>query len=329
MVGLVAGTPLTESDVIAGDQAEFRGLESDLQRSQQQLRLKFAKLRYDLLETRTDKMLDQRAVEAEAKARGLSSKEILSGIPAGRPVTDAEAQAFYDAHRGRLSQPFDQVALQIRIYLAKQHAEAAARSFFDSLRAKHDIISTLAPYTLSVAASGPSRGPNDALVTIVEFGDFQCPYCREAESTLRSVLAGYPRQVRLVFRNLPLSQLHPNAEIAARAAICADRQQRFWPMHDAMYSDQKQLDIDGLKLTAARLGLDGERFAACLRDASTDGALAVDAKAADELGISETPFFLVNGQPIDGSIPVEQFRQIIEGELHRLGNSTKRRLASN
>jgi protein-disulfide isomerase len=323
VAGMMGKEPLTVADIIASDETEFHQLQSDYERSQQNLRFKYAKSRYDLLQKQAEKLLDQRALEAEAKARGITTAEVLRAIRPGAPVTDAEAHSFYDAHKERIGAPFEQVALQIRVFMAQQRNDAATRAFYDALRAKHGISSQLAPYTVQVAAIGPSRGPGDAPVTIVEFGDFQCPYCKQAEASLGAILAQYPRQVRLVFRNLPLDQLHPNAEIAAKAAVCADRQGNFWPMHDAMYADQSQLGVEGLNGTAKRLHLDADRFSACLADASSAAAVAADTKAADDLGISGTPFFFINGQPIDGSVPVEQFQQVIDSELRRLQPSDK------
>jgi protein-disulfide isomerase len=329
VVGRVGDETLLESDVTKVAQADFEKLDNEYRRSQQQLRLKFKKERYELLRKQTERLLDEDALAIEAKSRGATTDELIKQMPPSAALTEAEIHAFYDAHKDRISQTFEQISPQIRIYLAKQHAENSAREFYDSLRAKHGIVSLIAPYTMPVQAIGPARGPSDAPVTIVEFGDFQCPFCREAEATLHSVLESYPRQVRLIFRNLPLTQIHPNAGVAARAAVCAEKQRQFWPMHDAMYSDQKLLTLEDLKNTATRLGLNKAQFEGCLKDSATDGALSADAKAADDLGINDTPFFFINGQPLDGSVPLEQFRQIIEGELHRIENSSKRRVASN
>jgi protein-disulfide isomerase len=152
----------------------------------------------------------------------------------------------------------------------------------------------------------------------VEFGDFQCPFCREEEDTLHSLLIAHPDDVRLVFRQMPLQSLHPDAMTAAEAAVCADRQGKFWEMHDAMFSDQTALGVAALKETAKRLGLDTDVFSACMSDAKTTDAIAFDTKAASELAISGTPYFFVNGRPINGSIPKAKFESIIADELHRL-----------
>jgi protein-disulfide isomerase len=123
--------------------------------------------------------------------------------------------------------------------------------------------------------------------------------------------------VRLVFRNLPLVSVHPNALVAAAAGVCADRQGKFWPMHDAMYDDQSALSEPALTETAKRLGLDGERFSSCLADPATRAVLQTDVDAANELNFSSTPSFLINGRPLQGSVAIDRFESIINDELQR------------
>jgi protein-disulfide isomerase len=329
IVGHLADKPLTVGEIVAGDAADFQKLSRDYDREQHRLQLKYTKARYDLLQKRLDKILDERALDEEAKASGTTPEIVLKDFKPDNSVTDVQARAFYDAHKDRLSQPYEQIALQLKVYLAGQHNDAATREFYDALRAKHGISSSLAPYTVDVAAVGPARGRSDAAVTIIEFGDFQCPFCRKAEDSIRSLLERYPQQVRLVFRNLPLTEIHPNAQMAAEAVVCANRQGAFWPMHDALYADQSALGLNGLKATAQRLGLDAEQLTACMAEPATAQAIAADTAAADNLGISGTPFFFINGRPIDGDVPVEQFQEIIDSELHRLGHVTGAPTAKN
>ena len=316
VIGIIGHERITEPDVIASDKSEFDQLQSDFELTRRELELKYAKTRHDLVQRQLDKRLDRAALETEAKARGIATDEVLASLKPAVPTED-EVRALYNAHADRIKQPYEEVASKARQYLANQRNQEATRSFYDDLRAKHGISSLLPPYRMSVTATGPVRGENSAPVTIVEFGDFECPYCKAAESSLRSVMARYPGQVRVVFRNLPLTQIHPNAQIAAEAAICADRQGKFWEMHDAMYDDQSALSLDALKSAAVRLGLNADRFAACLTDGSTSQSLDLDTKAARELGLSGTPYFFVNGRPIDGDVPVEKFENLIQDELRR------------
>jgi protein-disulfide isomerase len=320
VVATIGNEKVVGADVVAQAKDAFRQQQDEYDLELRELQLGFAQSEHDLLQQQLDKLLDRRALEKEAKARGVSTNAVLQDVKV-TAVTDAEIRSFYDANKARTTATYEQLAPQIEQYLASQHNDGAMRTFYDGLRAKYRIRSQLKPYRVAVAPFGPSRGRTDAPITIVEFGDFQCPYCKEAESTLQAILATYPNEVRLVFRELPLTQLHPNAMVSAEAGVCADRQGKFWTMHDAMYNDQNSLDADGLKETAKRIGLDVDAFAACVSDAATTGRIAADVKAAHSLGIGATPYFFVNGRPINGSVPFQKFSSVVDDELHELGSS--------
>jgi protein-disulfide isomerase len=315
VIGTVAGQPITEAAVVAASGDEFARLQRQQTIEQRQLETKFAQSRHELLQQRLDQMLDRDALEAEATARGVSTDQVLAGLKLDVP-TEAEARAFYEANRGRITEPYETVAPKVLQYLTKQRTQSATRRFYDDLRAKHGITANLGPLRIPVAASGPARGNTAAPVTIVEFGDFQCPYCKQAEASLRTIMEHHPQDVRIVFRNLPLARIHPNAQIAAEAGVCANDQGKFWPMHDAMYDDQSRLTAAALRETAQKLGLDSKRFSACLGSDATRDAIAADENAADALGLEGTPYFFINGRPLDGNVPLEQFESVIAEELH-------------
>jgi predicted DsbA family dithiol-disulfide isomerase len=319
VIATVGGERITAADVAAADRADFDRLESDYQLKLRQLHVRQSEARYELLQQHLERSLDARALALEAKARGVKPDAILAAITVP-VVTDDEVREFYEANKARAKDPFETLRPKIAQYLANQHDEDARRSFYDGLRARHGITSLLGPYRVTVAATGPARGKGDAPVTIVEFGDFQCPFCREAEGSLRAVMSKYPGQVRLVFRNLPLANLHPNATAAAVAGVCAEHQGMFWQMHDAMYQDQSALTESALKDTAQRLGLKMDGFSACLADPGTKQELETDREAADELNVTGTPYFFINGRPLNGSVPVERFEAVITDELHRLAS---------
>ncbi len=320
-VGKVGTERITEKDVIAQFPKEFAQQQESQRLKLRQLQLEQAQERYNLLKEEADKLLDKRALELESKATARQVLDIVGDIKVPA-VTDQEVQQFYESHKNRTTQTLDQLKADITQYLANQHNTDAKRRFYDELRAKHHIESGLEPYRLTVDASGPVRGKPDARVTIVEFADFQCPYCREAEDTLKIITGMHPNDVRVVFRQLPLASIHPNALIAARAGVCADQQHLFWPMHDAMYGNQEALGEAGLKETAKRLGLDNEAFASCLAAEDTAKSIFSDVKAADELNVISTPFFFINGRPVKGSVPVDQFETVVAEELQR--NSSNR-----
>jgi protein-disulfide isomerase len=317
VIGTVDGKPVTADEILARHRDVFDDLKNQRDQKLHLLELEYASSYHDLLQKELDDFLDRRALELEAEQRHTTPEKLLADVKAPA-VSDAEAHALYDAHRDQVHQPYEKVESEIRQVLANRHNEATLRSFYDGLRAEHHVEANVPPYRMAVAASGPVRGKPDAPITIVEFGDFQCPFCREAEASLQTVIDKYPNDVRLVFRHMPLADLHPNAVEAARAAICADQQGKFWQMHDAMFKDQGALSADALKTTASHLGLDSQRFSSCLNNAAdTSGVLGADTKAAADLGVDSTPYFFIDGRPLRGTAPPEQFEKIIEDELSR------------
>jgi protein-disulfide isomerase len=149
---------------------------------------------------------------------------------------------------------------------------------------------------------------------MVEFADFECPYCLRAFPTVKQVIAAYGDKVRLVYRNYPLPQ-HPNARPAAEAAQCANDQGKFWPYHDKLFGDPTKLGEADLKKTAAELGLDTERFNTCFDAHIHQSRIEADIKAANAAGMAATPSFFINGRPLIGAPPFEDFKRIIDEEL--------------
>ncbi len=170
-------------------------------------------------------------------------------------------------------------------------------------------------YRVAVAASGTGTRAGLGARHHRRVRGFSMPLLQRAESALRALLEQYPREVRVVFRNLPLAQIHPHAEAAAAAAVCADRQGKFWEMHDAMYarSERPQRRRAQGHGEAARSGPQSS-FRLASPTARPAAALDADLKAAQALGLSGTPYFFINGRPVDGNVPLEEFR-----EHHRRG----------
>ena len=314
VVATVGGEEITAGDVMKQDATAFQKDHDDYELALRQVELRHREAQHELLRQQLEGILDRRALELEAKARGTTPDVVLADlkVPA---VTEAEDREFYESRKALTAQSFEELKPQIDQHLAGEHSAQATRAFYDDLRAKHQIVARLPPYRVTVAAQGPSRGSSKAPITIVEFGDFQCPFCRATESTLSTVLSKHPDQVRVVFRNMPLQSVHPNATIAARAGVCADRQGKFWEMHDAMFANQEALSQAALERTARHLGMKLAAFDACLGDARTIEVVDRDAAAGTELNINSTPFFFINGRPLKGNVPAERFEEIIADEL--------------
>ena len=162
----------------------------------------------------------------------------------------------------------------------------------------------------------PSEGPDDAPIVIVEFSDFECPFCTKWHNeTYLPLLEEYPDQIKLVYRNFPLTSLHPNAYLAAEAAICAGDQDRYWDYHEALFENQYGLSEDALLQYAEELGLEMDSFSTCLIEREYKDFVRADMDYAISIGVQSTPTFYVNGILIVGAQPIQVFRSVIEDEL--------------
>ncbi len=173
-----------------------------------------------------------------------------------------------------------------------------------------------------------TKGPSDAPVTIVEFSDFQCPFCARVVPTLKQVEETYGGRVRLVWKHLPL-RIHKDAVGAALAAEAAGKQGRFWEFHDRLFANQDKLGADDLKQYAQELQLDLVRFEADLASADEKQRIEADVAEADTLGVAGTPGFFINGRFVGGAQPFDTFARIIDEELAKLSVAAPPRPASN
>ena len=318
-VARIDGKPIPYSELAARSldklSLEQRNYDVELKR----LTLSAARARSAEQESELNKLVDERILALEAKARKTTAEALLSAVKAPG-LTDAELHAFYDVRRAEAgNRPFEAVKPQIEEYLRADGLDAARQQYLDTLRQKYRAVLTWEPLREEVEAAGPQRGPADARITIVEFSDFQCPFCRRLAPILKQLQEANPKDVRLVFRNLPVPALHPNAARAAQAGACADAQGKFWQMHDAMYADQNALGDAALKATALRIGLDPQAFNACLE--SAQGAqIKSDQEAGERLGLSGTPSSFVNGRYVNGTMPLFKWQALIDDELQRIAS---------
>jgi protein-disulfide isomerase len=161
------------------------------------------------------------------------------------------------------------------------------------------------------------RGPDDARVTLVEYGDFECPYCGQAEGVIRDLLTSFGDDMRYVWRNLPLQDVHPSAQLAGEAAEAAAAQGRFWEMHDLLLDHQDELSHRDLAAYARDLGLDIERFTDELRRREYAPRVSEDVASADESGVSGTPTFFINGRRHYGAYDVASLTEAVESARRR------------
>ncbi|HEV3457040.1 MAG TPA: thioredoxin domain-containing protein, partial [Thermoanaerobaculia bacterium] len=278
--------------------------------------------RHEITDSQLKKIVQDRLLAAEAASRKVTKDQILAEIKPAE-VSDADAEAFYEKNKAQMPpRPKETLIPQIKTYLQQTGQQEAREKFMQTLEAKYKVDYLFEPLRVDVAAAGfPARGPASAPVTIVEFSDFQCPFCSRVTPTLEQVVSKYGSKVRLVFRQFPLP-MHPNAAKAAEAALCANEQGKFWEMHDAMFKDQAGLAVDGLKTKAAGIaGLNAASFNSCLDSGKETPAVQGDMQAGSKAGVNGTPAMFVNGRFISGAVSTDDLSKVIDDELKRKGAS--------
>ena len=270
---------------------------------------------YDIRSQAILRYLDQQLIEEAAKAANLTPEEYLSQqVDAAGGVSDEEITAYYEENRDRIGgASFEDIKDRIETYLRAQRGTEVA----SNLREQAGAVVLLEPVRLEVDAIGPAKGPDDAAVTIIEFSDFQCPYCQRVVPTIAQIVEKYPTQVRFVFRHLPLHRIHDRAQPAAEAAVCAGNQDKFWDYHDVLFDNNQALSDEDLERYAADMGLEMEVFKRCVSERESQQIVDVDTAAGQSLGLTGTPAFFVNGIPLTGAQPLEKFSAIIDEELAR------------
>jgi protein-disulfide isomerase len=278
---------------------------------------------YQVRERTLGQMVDDRVTAQAAEKAGQPRERFVRSLVETRApqVTEAEAEAFFRQNRDRLrpeiaTKNFAEIKDRLVQGLTAERRRAVLEDVMRDLRTQAGVKVTLEPPRIDVAATGPARGPASAQVTIIEFSDFQCPYCSQAKDVLDEVMKLYPTQVRLVFRDFPLS-FHPNAVKAAEAGHCANEQGKFWEMHDSMFDHQDALTVPELEQQAKDLGLDTGRFSECLKSDKYAPTVAENLKAGQKAGVDGTPAFVINGVLVGGLQPLEEFRRRIDAALGR------------
>ncbi len=273
--------------------------------------------------TEVDALVAQTLLAQEAARRGVSvaalmDEEVTSKVAL---VTEKEIDDYYRANKARMRGNEASARAQIRNNLQQQKLSARRGVFLASLRSQAKIVVRLEPpaaVRVDMAITGaPVRGTPDAAVTVVEFSDFECPFCKQAHGTVTKVMERYAGKVRLVYRDLPLERIHPQARGAAEAARCAQDGGKFWEYHDLLFLRSPKLAPEDLKRYAKEVGLDAQKFDACVASGAHKESVQRDMEEGARLGITGTPAFFINGRLLTGAQPVEAFARIIDDELTR------------
>ena len=311
-----AGDKLAEVDGVTITSEEIeKPLASQLSKLEEQI--------YNLKRQRLDALINEKLLEKEAAKRKLTVPALLDAEVTSkvRLVTEQEIEKFYQENKAQIKGDDPQVREKIRGYLQNQALQTRREAFIQSLRSQAKIVVNLKPppiLRVEVTVDGaPFKGPAKAPVTIVEFSDFHCPFCRRVLPTLAQLESRYGEKIKLVFRDFPIENLHPGATKAHEAARCANEQGKFWAYHDKLFASPPKSSPEIFTGLAKELGLDISGFENCFDSRKYQAAVKKDLEEGNRLGVTGTPAFFINGRLVSGAQPLEAFARVIDDELAR------------
>ncbi len=311
-VATVGDHKITNKDLDAKVQPQLDQMRAMLEKRVTQL---IADKSFDLRRQTLESMTDEYLIDQAAQRDKLSVPDYLKKESTGKnAVTEAQAKAFYDKNKNAGTAPFEKLKPQLMEMMNRQ-------AMLDRLRKNQPVKILLEPKRVVVDSGGhPALGAKDAPVTIVEFTDFQCPFCKATEATLKQLRDKYGDKIRLVHMDYPLP-FHPHAHDAATAARCAGEQDKFWQFHDSLFANQGKLAPADLKATAKTLGMNSTKFDACFDKSQFDAQIKADQAAGEKVGVDGTPAFFIDGRPLTGAQPEPKFEELIDDELANGSNN--------
>lgn len=272
---------------------------------------------YALRKSSLENLITSRLLHDEARKRGVSIEKLREQFTTGEvTITIAQVEESFTKNVSYFAAMSpDEAKERLRLDLESKARMKHYRRSLDELRNNATIsIALEQPVLQMLEAEAPTRGAPNPVVTIVEFSDFECPYCREVQHSLKQILDSYRDSVKLVFRHLPL-ETHRNSLLAARAAYCAGEQNKFWPFHDALF-DADRISAEAIAQIGVKLSLDSETFQSCLNSERSKTAVSKDIHAAQQFRIDATPGFVINGRIHSGALSLKTFHEIVESELN-------------
>lgn len=285
-------------------------------------RARVTQLLYQHRRQSIDQLIGDYFIDEAARKAGVTKAQYLEGELTRRrgEVTEAEIQKVYDENKDRVgTQTLEQLRGSITQFIQRNRDAQNTAILVDELRKAGPAVKvSLDPprYVVATADHDPSRGPADAPITIVEFSEYQCPFCGRVTPTLKALEQKYAGKVRLVFKDFPLAN-HLQAPKAAEAAHCAGDQGKYWELHDRLFSNQQQLQLADLKKYAGAVGLDQAKFDQCLDSGKHAANVQADVDLGSQMGVQSTPTLYINGRIVTGAQPAAVFEAIIDDELAR------------
>jgi protein-disulfide isomerase len=279
---------------------------------------KLLQARYQYYQTEKkalDELIEQHLLETEAHRQGITVDQLLEREVDSKvkDPTEDQLQVYYEGLGG--NEPYDKIRDKIRNHIREIRAAKLRTAYIESLRSKSNIVVELAPPLADVDTENAAavEGRRDAPIQLVEFADYQCPYCQKANPDLLKLAEEYKDKVALIYKDFPLP-MHPHAEKAAEAARCAGEQGKFWEYHNLLFKDNK-LEVPALKQQAQVLNLDSTKFDKCLDSGEEASRVKKDQEEGAKLGLSGTPSFFINGHFFSGAMDYTTLHQMIEQQL--------------
>jgi protein-disulfide isomerase len=265
-----------------------------------------------------DQFVDDYILENAAKKEHLTVEELLKKHSQGAEGVDPSEDALRVYYEGLDTQEsFDSARDKIKEYIKQRRVNKARAAYMAELKAQAKVeIELAAPRATASLKGAAVRGPKDAPVTVIEFADFECPYCQQIEPKLMKLQQEFQGKLAFAYKDFPLP-MHAHAQKAAEAAHCALDQGKFWEFHDLMYSSH-QLDVPQLKQSARTLKLDGDAFDKCLDSGAEAAVVKANLDEAQGLAISGTPGFFINGRYLEGNVSYDILRNVVAEELARV-----------
>jgi protein-disulfide isomerase len=313
LVQISIGCMVAQSDTsVVAEVGGVKVTMADLEQ-EESARLLSAHYQYYQAETRAlNDLIDKKLLEQKAKSENITVEQLIDRDIKSqvKDPTEDQMKVYYEGLE--TDQPYEAVHQKILDKIRQLRTEKVRAAYVTALRVQTTVYVTLAPPRANVdLENAQTTGPQKASVTIVEFADYECPYCQKVAADVKKLKADLGDKVAFTYKDFPI---HSRSVKAAEAARCAGKQGKFWELHDELYRS-KELDVDQLKAQARALKLDGTEFDKCLDSGEQAAAVERDHKEGAKLGISGTPSFFINGHFMSGALDYATLRQIVEQQL--------------
>lgn len=297
--------------------AEVGGLKLTLADLEQEESNKLLSARYQYYQAQSralNELIDKKLLDQKAKSENLTvdqlvDRDIKSQV---KDPTEDQMKVYYEGLE--IDQPYEAVRDKVLEKIRELRTEKARSAYLKALRAQETVTITLAPPSVKLDTESAQLAASETSpVTLVEYADYECPYCQKVAADVKRLKADFGDKLNFTYKDFPL-QMHARAEKAAEAAHCASKQGKFWEFHDELFHG-KELDVDQLKAQARALQLDSAAFDKCLDSGQETAAVERERKEGLRLGITGTPSFFINGHYMSGALDYAALRQIVEQQL--------------